>query len=124
MSVKDPLTSTVADTLLPTMVTVRAVEELLASGTAHIATASGKWLTTGAAALPVMFTRPEITAPLPERPLGPVADIELPHAAVEAASATTRTHCRARTGVVIAFSLARERERVSKKRSRGGQREA
>jgi len=43
-------------------------------------------------------TRPEITAPfreVPELPLGPVVDMELPHATVEAASAAKQIHCRA-----------------------------
>jgi hypothetical protein len=42
-----------------------------------------------------MVTRPEITAPPPlppETPLGPVVDIEFPHATDEAASAARTIH--------------------------------
>jgi hypothetical protein len=42
-----------------------------------------------------MVTCPVITAPLPETPLGAVADTELPQAIVEAASATKQTQFRA-----------------------------
>jgi hypothetical protein len=47
------------------------------------------------AALPDMLTRPVITAPVPETPLGPVADMEFPHATVEAASAAMQIQFRA-----------------------------
>ena len=81
---------------MPTSVTVTVPEVLPAIGTATGRThsASGVVVAT-VAALPVMVTRPEITAPFLEALLGPVVDIELPHATVEAASAAKQSHCRA-----------------------------
>jgi hypothetical protein len=42
------------------------------------------------AALPVRLTRPEITAPPPDRELGPVADMDEPHPVVARPASTTR----------------------------------
>jgi hypothetical protein len=78
-------------------VTVTVPDALPAFGTAtgRTQSASGVVVATEDAALPDMVTRPEMTAPFLEVPLGPVADIELPHATVEAASAAKQIHCRA-----------------------------
>jgi len=62
----------------------------LGTATGRTKIASGVVVPTDVAALPVMLTRPEITAPFREVPVGPVADIELPQATVEAARAALR----------------------------------
>jgi hypothetical protein len=89
----------VVDIPVPTTVTVTVFDALPAIGTAtaigSTESASGVRAAIDTAALPVMLTRPVITAPLPEPPLGPVADMELPQAMVEAASAAKQIHCKA-----------------------------
>jgi len=77
---------------VPTIVTVTKPAALLALGTAtgRTKSASGVVVLMEVAALPVIVTRPEITAPFWEVPVGPVADIEPPQATVEAARAAHR----------------------------------
>ena len=83
-SVKVPPLSIVVDIPVPTTVTMSPPEGPLAKAPAVSAARSGVAgvAATLAAALPVMLTRPEITAPpLPDRLvlLGPVVDIDEPH---------------------------------------------
>ena len=89
-----PPLSIVVDMPVPTTVTVSPPEPLVAalavsgarSGVAGVAAAL-------AAALPVKLTRPEITAPppVPDTLLGPVADVDEPHALITTPASTTST---------------------------------
>jgi hypothetical protein len=93
-SVKVPPLSIVVDMPVPTTVTVSPPESLanaLAVSGARSGVAGVD--ATLAATLPVKLTRPEITAPLPDRLvlLGPVVDIEEPHPVITTPASTAST---------------------------------